>query len=249
MQNDQIVEKFFETLITGNRPQARQLANGLQANCGWTSTRLITDLFWPTYELLDRLYRADQLGKLAHHTATRLLRVLVDQNSIDLPKAPSNSRTVMAFCGPAEGDEMGAQMAVDLLEASGFAVTFSGGGIANDEIMAQVNELKPDVLLMFASAPGDLPNIRSLIDNVREIDACPNMQFAVGAGVFNRAEGLAEEIGADLWASSPLEMVDVLITQPARRAGSEQRTVGKRARKPVQGKQGEVRQEVRAEAA
>jgi hypothetical protein len=102
---------------------------------------------------------------------------------------------------------------------------------------------------MFASAPGDLPNIRSLIDNVREIDACPNMQFAVGAGVFNRAEGLAEEIGADLWASSPLEMVDVLITQPARRAGSEQRTVGKRARKPAQGKQGEVRVEHRAEAA
>lgn len=36
------------------------------------------------------------------------------------------------------------------------------------------------------------------------------MQIVVGGGIFNRAPGLAEEIGADLWATSPRELLSVL---------------------------------------
>ncbi|HZW07429.1 MAG TPA: cobalamin-dependent protein [Phycisphaerales bacterium] len=225
MHSQQSIERFFETLTTGNRPRARAITEELTA-AGWTAQRMVADLFWPTYELIDRLHREDQLSTLAHHTATRLLRVLVDQNSARLERSSAVGRKVMAFCGPAEADEMGAQMAVDMLEAQGFEVTFAGGGIASDEILAQVNNTKPDVVMMFASGPADLPGIRALIDTVREVGACPDVQFAVGAGVFNRAEGLAEEIGADLWASTPLEMVEVLVAEPDRRATSDQRTVG-----------------------
>lgn len=232
MHSQQTIERFFETLITGNRQRARTLVDELAAS-GWTAQRLVADLYWPTYELIDRLHREDQLATLAHHTATRLLRVLVDQNSARLDRAASIGRKVMAFCGPTEADEMGAQMAVDLLESQGFEVIFAGGGIASDEIMTQVNNAKPDVVMMFASGPADLPGIRSIIDNIREVGACPDVQFAVGAGVFNRAEGLAEEIGADLWASTPLEMVEVMVSEPSRRASADQRTVGKKIRRRV----------------
>ena len=83
---------------------------------------------------------------------------------------------------------------------------------------------------MFASAPSDAPNIRVLIDHIREVDACPEMQIVVGGGVFNRAEGLAEEIGADLWATTPQELIQVLHEQKDRRATEEQRTVGRNRR-------------------
>lgn len=230
MNHDGLIEQFFETLITGDRQAARTLV--LRAiECGHTPEDLITEIFWPTYETVERLHRSDQLTSLAHHLATRLLRVLVDQAAAKIVAKPSREKRVLAFCGPTDADEMGAQMAVDLLESQGFHVTFAGGGIANDEILGQVNESQPDILLMFASAPSDLPNIRALIDSVREIGACATMQIAVGGGVFNRAEGLAEEIGADLWAKDPLEMVDRLVTEPARRAEANQRTVGKSRRK------------------
>ncbi len=226
MNREMLNERFFEVLITGDRPAARKLVAEAET-AGWSPQQLITELYWPTYENLDKLHRADQLAALAHHMATRLLRVIVDQTTCKMtPEAPIGRR-IMCFCGPSESEELGAQMAVDLLEASGFDVSFAGGGIANDEILGQVQQEKPDVLLMFASAPGDLPNIRALIDTLREIGACDGLQFAVGAGVFNRAEGLAEEIGADLWATDPLEMVERLVSEPARRASDVQRTVGK----------------------
>ncbi|MGH7133215.1 MAG: cobalamin B12-binding domain-containing protein [Phycisphaerales bacterium] len=229
MSQGNMIERFFETLVTGNRPAARQLVD--EALQTLSPEQVVGELFWPTYEQMDKLYRADQLTALAHHMGTRLLRVLIDQNSTRYNFAPSNGRTILAFCGATEADEMGAQMAVDTLEVAGFQVSFAGGGIANDEILAQVNETQPDVLLMFASSPSDLPNIRALIDTIKEIDACTNLQFAVGAGVFNRADGLAEEIGADLWASDPMELAERLIEEPMRRADAEQRTVGKSRRK------------------
>ncbi len=219
-------ETFFNILVSGDRPAARALVSRLMDE-GISAVELIEDLFWPMHEHLAKLRKRDQITTLAEHTASRLLRILVDQNAARLPMNATRGRTIYAFCGTSEVEEMGAQMAVDMLEAHGFTVRFGGGGIANDEVLARVQTDKPDVLLMFSSAPSDLPNIRALIDTLQEIGACPDIQIAVGGGVFNRASGLAEEIGADLWAYSPMEIVEALVEEPARRAEANQRTVGK----------------------
>lgn len=227
MNHDLLMERFFEVLIAGDRTESRRLIRSTLKD-GITPTQLVTDVFWPTYGTIEKLYRADQLTRLAHHLSTRLLRLLVDQNAARLELPAPNGRSVLSFCGPTDADELGAQMAVDLLEEGGFTVSFAGGSIPNDEILAQVQETKPDVLLMFASGPNDLPDMRTLIDTLKEIGACPNLQFVVGGGVFNRAEGLSEEIGADLWAGSPSELVEAMIELPDQRAAPDQRTVGRK---------------------
>lgn len=229
MAHQALVERFFETLIAGNRPAARVFVAEAEAELG-RAEALITEVFWPTHELLQKLHREDHLQLLNYNMATRLLRWVVDQNATKLRQAPRLKRSIFATCGQSEGEELGAQMAVDLLEGAGFDVWFAGGGVANDEILARVQEDKPNVLLTFCSAASDLPNIRALIDTLHEIGACPNLQFAVGGGVFNRAEGLAEEIGADIWAAHPLELVELLIERPAQRAQEGQRTVGRTRR-------------------
>jgi len=229
MSAEVLIERMFEALISGDRQTARSIVQEQTSN-GVSQEILLTDLFWPTYELVERLHREDQITTLAHNMASRLLRVLVDQTSRELiatSDAPPIGRTVFACCGPSEGSELGGQMAVDLLEAAGFEVQFAGGGLPIDEIRATVQQHKPNALLMFCSEPSDLPDIRVLIDSLHEIGACPHTQIVVGGGVFNRAEGLAEEIGADLWASHPLELVDRLIDEATVRATEDQRTVGR----------------------
>lgn len=227
MHTERMVERLFEALISGDRPAARSVVEDATAG-GFSPERVVGDLFWPTYEMIDRLHRGDKLSTLSHHMASRLLRVLVDQTSATFDIKPMNGRTIFAVCGPSDADELAAQMAADLLEAEGFEVSFAGGGIANDEILERVQETQPDVLVMFASAPSDLPYIRELIDTVHEIGACRTMQIAVGGGVFNRAEGLAEEIGADLWATDPRELVLEISENPDMFTGAEHRTVGRK---------------------
>jgi len=230
MSSERFVELLFETLISGDREGTRGVIEQADAH-GLGPAEFVQDIFWPTYETLSRLFKADQLSTLSHHTAMRLLRVMVDQNAARLHHGPKNGRTVFAVCGPSDADELGAQMAVDLLETAGFKVCFVGGGIANDEILGRLHEDQPSILLMFCSAPGDLPNLRQLVDTLREIAACNSMQIAVGGGVFNRADGLAEELGADLWGANPLEIVQRLIDEPAKRAAAGQRTVGRTKRR------------------
>jgi len=230
VSQDILQERLFETLVSGDRQASREIVEETIRQ-GAPAETLVTDLFWPVYEKIQRLFRDDQMTTLSHHMATRLLRVLVDQASQRFSRQLDRGRSIFAVCGPTDADELAAQMAVDLLEGDGYTISFAGGGIAIDEILAQVQEQRPDVLLLFASAPSDLPEIRRLIDTMQEIGACSGIQVVVGGGVFNRAEGLAEEIGADLWATSPPELLQAMNENPDRRAGADQRTVGRHKRK------------------
>ncbi len=229
MNEEILIERLFHTLINGDREGSRQIVREI-CNSGYSPEELTDAILWPVLEMVNSLFRSDQLTTLAHHYAVRLLRMLVDQVQAEYEQQPRLGRTILLFSGASEGDELAGAMVANLAEGAGFDVLFGGGGVANDEILAEVGERKPDVLLMFASGPSDAPNIRVLIDTIREVDACPQMQIVVGGGIFNRAEGLAEEIGADLWARHPGELVEKLGTHRRRRAESTQRTVGKNKR-------------------
>jgi methanogenic corrinoid protein MtbC1 len=228
MSLESFIDRLYDALTKGDRPTARVVVDECFA-AGYTPEDAVCDIFWSVHERLDEQYREDQLPKMNHQMATRLLRVLVDQTAGRFTFQPPVGRTVLALCGPGEADELCGQMAVDLLEATGFEIAFAGGGVAKDEVLAKVQTERPDVLLMFGSAPGDLPMIREVIDTINEIGACRDLQIVVGGGVFNRAEGLAEEIGADLWAEHPLDLADVMLEEPDRKATPEQRTVGAKA--------------------
>lgn len=229
MSQEILIERFFDALIAGNRPAAREIVNETIRD-RVPVERLVLDLYWPTYQQIEKLFRKDQLSVLAHHLSTRLLRMFVDQAALRYERRAPVNRTVFAVCGPTDPDELAAQMAVDLLEGAGFNISFAGGGIAKDEIIAHVQSCQPDVLLVFASAPSDLPDIRSMIDGFSDNGACDKLQVIVGGGVFARAEGLAEEIGADLWADAPGDLVHLMLTEPQRKANANQRTVGRNKR-------------------
>ncbi len=227
MAREILIERFFTALISGERQAARNVVDEvIQAGC--SAEKVLSRLFWPTLEQIQTLHRNDQLSNLAHHFATRMMRQLVDQMQIRLAQAPRRDKKVLMVCGPDEPEELAAQMAADLLEADGYDVLFAGGGIANDELVAQLGEMQAHALVVFSATPGNLPFLRLLIDHMHDIGICPNLQIVVGGGVFNRAEGLAEEIGADLWAKSPEDLVEQMNQNPAQRMQDEQRTVGRK---------------------
>ncbi len=224
-------ERFFTSLISGDRATARDIVDkALQADT--PATKILSHLFWPALEQFQNLHRNDQLTPLAYNFATRLLRQLVDQMQIRLEQSTRRGTKVLIVSGSEQSEEIAAQMAADLLEADGYTVFYAGGGIANDEIVEQLTELKADKLVIFGAVSSTVPATRLLIDRMHEIGANEHVQVIVGGGVFNRADGLAEEIGADLWSSDPTDLVQQMQTAPNRRMTSDQRTVGRKRRAP-----------------
>ncbi len=139
MNHELLVERLFETLINGDRPAARSVvAHTVSSNV--PANTVLTDVLWPAHELIEKLFKSDQMTILSYQMSTRLLRMLVDQTAGRLAIGPTRNETIFAACGPSQGEELAGQMACDLLEAAGFDVTFTGGGIPADEILAQVQE-------------------------------------------------------------------------------------------------------------
>ncbi len=222
-------ERFFTALISGDRPAAREIVDqAIEADC--SGEKILSHLFWPTTEHIQTLFRNDQLSDLCFHYATRLLRSLADQMQLHLAQQPRNGTRVVVACGAEESEELAGQITSDLLEAAGFTVHFMGGGVANDEIVEQLGEVQAHKLVVFGAVSSTVPQTRVLIDRLHDIGMCPNLQIIVGGGVFNRADGLAEEIGADLWANEPADIVEVILDEPDRRMTADQRTVGRKRR-------------------
>ena len=226
MNTDLFIESLFASLVSGNRNASRRLVE-TAIDHDISADIIAREVFWPTINNITTLYRQDQMTRLAQQYATRALSGLISQNQDRYEAKPARGRSICMFCGPNELDDLSGRLIADLLEADGYEVTYGGGNIADDDIMAEVHERRPDILLMFSSGGSDAPGIRQLIDQIRGINAIPEMQIVVGGGIFNRAPGLAEEIGADLWATGPEDLMEQLEAYPEVRANLDDRTVGR----------------------
>jgi len=226
-----IVETMLPMLLSGDRAAVRTLV-ARTLGSGVSAEDFTEQVAWPIHEALHKLNRHDQIERISFNYATRLLRQVVDQMQLAYVRSERNGKTVALFCGSGENEDLGGQMAADLLEAAGFSVTFGGGGVAHDEILEETNRRRPDFLVLFASSASDAPGIRAIIDQVREVAATPDMEIAVGGGVFNRADGLAEAVGASRVARTPLDLVQSLkaLKAPSSKAEPTRRAAPARLR-------------------
>ena len=229
---------YIEPLLVGDRTACRGLMDAAQSG-GITPHELLTKLIWPTMELLQSLYREDRISTASLNLATRLNRSITDQLCGKLDRQEPNSKRVLIFCGDDEPEELGGQICADLFEASGYTVRFAGGGVPEDEVLKLIGDMRPHLLVMFGTLPAGVPAVRKLIDYLREVNSCPEMQVMCCGGIYKRAEGLAEEIGADLYAPDAAEAVQIAASQTGRKATVDQQTVGRtrRIRKAAQRKE------------
>jgi methanogenic corrinoid protein MtbC1 len=230
MVQEVTLQKYAQALLSGDRRASRAvieeaMQSGVPANC------VYMDLIWPVMVQIDSLHRADKITAVQEHLATRINRTIVDQLQNKLPRKPFRDKKIVIVSGPSESGELGAQMASDLFESDGWEVRFLGGGVTNDDILAFINEYSPEILLVYGATPKCAPEIRHLIDTVRNVNAWPNMKIMVSGGLFNRAEGLWEEIGADLFAESAQQALEIATGKETRTAQESQgKTINKRKR-------------------
>lgn len=215
MEIIEVFKQYMEHLFAGRRCEAREVVMGAQDR-GVSARSLILNVVWPAMEQIDRLYREGQITRITEHMATRINRLMADQLQACMARQPKCGKRMIVTCGNGESEELGAQMTADLFECDGWHVWFLGSGVPNDEILQLAGKLMPDVLCIYGAQPVGVPNIRKLIEMIREIGACPDMQVLLTGGIFNRAEGLAEEIKADLFAPNVREALRIVEEHPVR---------------------------------
>jgi MerR family transcriptional regulator, light-induced transcriptional regulator len=193
--------RYLQPLLAGRRAECFELVAAALQSCT-PAEELICDVVWPAMAQIERLFRDDRINTAVEHMACRINRTIADQLQAHLPKCPPNGKRAVIACADGPHEELGAQMVGDLFQANGWEVYFLGGGVPDDEILAMLGQLRPGVLLVFGSQPEAVPNTRAVIERIRDVGTCPTMNIVVTGGIFNRAEGLWREIGADAFCES-----------------------------------------------
>jgi methanogenic corrinoid protein MtbC1 len=197
--------RYMQPLIAGRRAECFSLiADALHT--GQSAEEIICDVVWPAMVQVDRLFRDDRINSAAEHMACRINQAVVGQLQPKLNQEPRNHKRVLVTCGVGDQEELGAGVVADLLQADGWEVFHVGGGVPEDEVLTMVGHVRPHVLVLFATRPEDVPETRRLVEMIREVGVCPTMNIVVSGGIYNRADGLWQEVGADLFSPSPREL-------------------------------------------
>ena len=208
MPTSELLRRYLDPLLQGQRQTCRDLIR-TELDKGTHPRTLYHDLIWPAMEHVEQLYREDRINLAAEHLATRINRAVAEHLQVRLPRNEPLNKRILITCAHGEAEEFSAQMCADLFEADGWDVYLLGGGVPHDEVGSVVGQLQPAILLVIGSQPSDAPQVRQLIDHVRNINACPSMNIMVSGGVFNRAGGLWREVKADLFAETAGEALEL----------------------------------------
>jgi len=229
MVKQDTLARYLEPLLRGDRKACRAVIEEILQS-GVPANSVYVHVIWPIMVEVEKLLRADRIPTIQEHLATRINRTIVDQLQNKLPRRPDKNMKIVICCASTELQELGAQMMVDLFECNGWEVRFLGGGLTNDDILAFVNDYAPDILLIYGTTPKQAPDIRRLIDTIKTVNAWPHLRIMVSGGLFNRAEGLWEEIGADLFVATVEEALQVA-TNYNEIPRCDRRTINRRKKK------------------
>jgi methanogenic corrinoid protein MtbC1 len=207
MIDETFLQRYLEAILTGDRRQCRTIIENILHHNSASITGVYSDVIWPIMMELDSLYRNDKITSAQEHLATRINRTIVDQLQNKLPRQPQIDKKVVVCSSLRETSELGGQMIADMFESNGWDVRFLGGGLNNDDILTYIHQFCPNTLIIYGTESAESSEVRSIIDRIKEINAWPEMKIMLSGGVFGRADGLWEEIGADLFAANPIEAV------------------------------------------
>ncbi len=226
MNTEATLERYLRALLSGDRNQCRTVIEETLKS-GMTAHEVYMDVIWPIMAEIDKLYRDDRINSAQEAFASRINRTIVNQLQNKLPRRGDKDKKIAIVTEASEQAELGGQMMNDLFDSDGWDVRFLGGTVNNDDILSFIHGYGPDVLLLYGYNGKDAPAIRELIDTIRGVNAYPDMRIMLSGGIFSRAEGLWEEIGADLYAETATEAVKIA-QMPTERLAQPQRMIKQR---------------------
>lgn len=225
-----LLTRYMQPLLAGRRAECFRLVSSALNN-QYRAEDIVYDVVWPAMSQLERLYRDDRVDTAVNNMAWRINRTVADQVQAHLPQNGSNGKRAVITCSSEPSEEIGAEMLSDLLQASGWEIYLLGSGVPNDELLKIVGELRPEILLIYGSQPSEVPDVRQLVEMIRDIGVCPTMNIVASGGVFNRVDALWQEIGADALIAQPRDAVSVIDELPPRVPGPRKLGIVKKRRR------------------
>ena len=201
-----LLTRYMQPLLAGRRAECFDVIHTALTD-GHSAEQIANEVVWPAMMQIDRLFRDDRIEAVLENMATRINRTVADQLQARLPRGTHKGKRIVIVCASERCQEIAGQMIADQFQAAGWDVFLIGADVPSDELLKLVGEQRPHALLIYGTQPADVPGARQLVELIRDIGVCPTMNIVASGGVFNRVDGLWQEVGADAFAENPREVV------------------------------------------
>jgi methanogenic corrinoid protein MtbC1 len=153
-----------------------------------------------------RLWEGNRISVAEEHMATAITQFVIAQLYQRLSPA-ANARGRVVITGvQGELHQVGANMVADVLEEMGWDVRFLGSNMPHSGILNVVNEFQPELVGISATMLFNVPQVRTLVREIRDRFPTDPPRIVVGGAAFKTAPKLYKEIGADAFASNLQEL-------------------------------------------
>ena len=110
---------------------------------------------------------------------------------------------------PNEFHEVGARMISDQLEMDGWQVDYLGANSPAHDLLALLRQMPPFLLGFSIVVPFNIEAVRRIIEEIRADEILKNIKIMVGGPVFSLEPELCRKIGADGYATSGGQAVEL----------------------------------------
>ncbi|MBD2767592.1 cobalamin B12-binding domain-containing protein [Hymenobacter sp. BT664] len=199
---------YLALLLAADRPAAQRLV--LQEAEASTDVRdLYLHVLQPAQREVGSLWQRGTISIAEEHYCTAATAGLMAQLRPYFQRTPRNGRRLLATCVAGDPHTIGLQMVVDFLEYDGWDVSYLGASRPLNSIHGMVADQRVDLVLMAASMPHHVPQVRDLVAALRRDPATRCVRVLVGGHSFGHDATLWQNTDADAWAASDAEAVAV----------------------------------------
>lgn len=129
------------------------------------------------------------------HEITEIVREAVTKLSWRHASPPQGA-PILAACAPGEQHDVGLRMVVGLLRTEGRLVHFLGANVGVDDLLAEIADRRPAVVLLSATMPERYGAIRRLLEALRADPTLAGIPVVVGGGMAHALAADLRDLGA-----------------------------------------------------
>ncbi|MEI6209178.1 MAG: cobalamin-dependent protein [Desulfuromonadales bacterium] len=166
-------QAYLEALIRGDRHRCRAMVEEMLKD-EIDIRDLYTGIFQRSLYQVGELWESNKLTVACEHMATAITESLLPLAYQVIFSAPHCGRKAVVACAANEYHQLGGKMVADILELNGWDGYFLGANTPVNDLLALVDEKRPDMLCLSLSVYTGMPELITLLDRVRgEFSALP----------------------------------------------------------------------------
>lgn len=208
-----LCDRYVEAQLQGDRRTALRV---LQSHSENQETHVfdVHRVICEAQRAIGALWQENKISIAQEHVATAISQIAISQLYQIAEPLPPNGRLIVIACVEGEIHDFPARLLADQLELAGFAVRFLGANVPTESLLAFLADSRlPDLLALSITMTFNIPALRDAMERLRSRWA-NKLHIAIGGGACQWSAGLAEQLGADITASSAEELIEQINVLP-----------------------------------